>query len=798
MDLPVEKWKVYVSQKLTLLEPLLKEKLCHPMSIRDSFLQSLTLFHPEDEEYLFSLSRYYCVKKDPSMVLSCKEEGNNRFRKKEYRIAAVLYSRALSHAEAGSPEMAVCYANRSAAFFHLGQFEVSLEDIRRSEEEGYPDRLYLKILLRKAECLLSLGRLEEVAEALSCVENKMSADQSVKATSYQMLLHKFSQLKVKACKEDSSVVCQPTVPDWAQEDLESWEENSRISCASSSVSLEFSTCKGRHLVASKDILPGEILVREEAFVSVLHPGESFLLRGSAVAMLSGQLANEDLHCHHCLRQLLAPVPCQGCSYAKYCSHECSWRAWESYHRRECSLGGLLLTLGIFCHVSFRAVLVADFAEVNTLVEQSHREGIVEPGAEALASRAATETASASIPGCDADGQYRSSYRAAFSLLPHAEEHSPEFRFLCGLSVSALCKGLRDAGPEASIPGKNTSENQEEPSAAMASPGLEVLGEAMLRHMLQLQCNAQAVTALRATGFEDRPIASREQVRLATALFPVVSLLNHSCDPNTSVTFGGRTAEVRALEPIPRGQEILHCYGPHRCRMGAARRRERLLSQYFFECRCQACSEELQPSARKRASCSEDRLFCCPDCQMPMQGERGMLRCSSGACKALLPEDHFQCQLRELQQLTETALEPLEHGEPGRSVELLQKCRLDAKNFLSPVHLTVGEIEDHLAQAYATMGRWHEAAGHLCSSIQAVEAHYGPSSIEVGQELFKLAQVRFNGRAVSEALLTIQKAEEVLSMHLGARSSQVQELQEMKACLEEWLGASVAATAKMAA
>lgn len=60
-------------------------------------------------------------------------------------------------------------------------------------------------------------------------------------------------------------------------------------------------------------------------------------------------------------------------------------------------------------------------------------------------------------------------------------------------------------------------------------------------------------------------------------------------------------------------------GPHRCRMGAAERRRQLLAQYFFECRCQACLEELQPRDGPEAS-----LFCCPDCQRPMQVS--LLRC----------------------------------------------------------------------------------------------------------------------------------------------------------------------------
>lgn len=44
MDLPVEKWKVYVSQKWTSLDPLLKDKLCLTGSLRDSFLQAWALF----------------------------------------------------------------------------------------------------------------------------------------------------------------------------------------------------------------------------------------------------------------------------------------------------------------------------------------------------------------------------------------------------------------------------------------------------------------------------------------------------------------------------------------------------------------------------------------------------------------------------------------------------------------------------------------------------------------------------------------------------------------------------------
>ena len=42
------------------------------------------------------------------------------------------------------------------------------------------------------------------------------------------------------------------------------------------------------------------------------------------------------------------------------------------------------------------------------------------------------------------------------------------------------------------------------------------------------------------------------------------------------------------------------------------------------------------------------------------------------------------------------------------------------------------------------GDWEKSATHLQKSLQVVEVHHGPSSVEMGHELFKLAQVFFNG------------------------------------------------------
>ncbi|NXT80742.1 SMYD4 protein, partial [Zapornia atra] len=779
MELPVEEWRRCAARRWAALEPAVRERLA-AASLHDTLHLGCGLLRPEAED-LGRLCRRAQAGKEPAAALFYREEGNRLFGR-----PPPCCLQAASHELPGSPELSVCFANRSAALFHLGRFEVCLEDIARAESHGYPDRLLPKVLLRKAECLLCLGRLQEAADALSVVENKIATGGIV--TTRESLLKKLSQLKIKIQEKESSPEPPRAAQDEIQRKSEIWEENDSISGASSSLTLNFDLERGRHLVASQDILPGQNLLKEEAFVSVLCPGEGFLLQDSSETAWDTRVTNADLYCHRCLRELLASVPCHGCSYAKYCSQNCAGMAWEQYHRAECSLGALLLTLGVFCHVALRTVLLAGFAEVSRMVEWSHDddkdlhnpEARCEHPSEAPATRNGTR----GIPGCNDSGQYQSSYQAVFNLLPHAEKHSPEHKFLCMLSVVAVCKQLQEAGLEAAVLNRESFEKSAKgkmlEKTGELSPELKIMAEAMLRHMLQLQCNAQAITVMQELGSGDGAVVNKKPVRLATAFFPVLSLLNHSCCPNISVSFSGTAATVRASQPIPSGQEIFHCYGPHRCRMRVAERQQ-LLSQYFFECRCQACRDELESDVKSVVSLRNS--FCCPSCWASMQGE-DMLCCSNEACAVSVSRESLSRRLWDLQQQIKKALELLRDRKADQAIKMLLKCQVDARSFLSPEHLLMGEMEDHLAQVYATQGKWHDAARHLERSIEIVEKHHGPSSVEMGHELFKLAQILFNGFAVSEALSTIQRAEEILSVHCGPQSTQIQELQEMKTCLLE--------------
>ena len=71
-------------------------------------------------------------------------------------------------------------------------------------------------------------------------------------------------------------------------------------------------------------------------------------------------------------------------------------------------------------------------------------------------------------------------------------------------------------------------------------------------LLKIKVNGIAIVPEEHASAEDR---------LALAIFPHASMLNHACKPNVDFQFSGRKLKVTAREDILQGQALRHCYGP---------------------------------------------------------------------------------------------------------------------------------------------------------------------------------------------------------------------------------------------
>jgi hypothetical protein len=65
---------------------------------------------------------------------------------------------------------------------------------------------------------------------------------------------------------------------------------------------------------------------------------------------------------------------------------------------------------------------------------------------------------------------------------------------------------------------------------------EIFGCLLLHHMQQMPCNIHAVTAIVSVN-EQAGVWSKEQRRIAAAIYPTASLMNHACDPDVIVRYG---------------------------------------------------------------------------------------------------------------------------------------------------------------------------------------------------------------------------------------------------------------------
>ena len=104
---------------------------------------------------------------------------------------------------------------------------------------------------------------------------------------------------------------------------------------------------------------------------------------------------------------------------------------------------------------------------------------------------------------------------------------------------------------------------------------------ILTALLQIHINGLAVVPAQHSDAKDR---------IALAVYPTASLMNHSCQPNVALSFDGAWLIARAVEPLQPGDAVLHCYGPQKGPLITPLRQQQLQEQYHFLCQCRACKK----------------------------------------------------------------------------------------------------------------------------------------------------------------------------------------------------------------
>lgn len=174
-------------------------------------------------------------------------------------------------AETGTHEALLAYTNRSAVLLQKNFNKEALVDIQRAltlvSESHLKDipipNLMDKLKERMGKCQQTIVKIQTKAELCEGDDDKRKEEQQVLQTLFQVQ-----------------------------------NPNKTLPNVENFVKFNYDKVRGRHLVVTKDVKPGNVLLLDQPFVSVLNK----LLRW------------ETEHCTNCSRIIVNGIPCQECTF----------------------------------------------------------------------------------------------------------------------------------------------------------------------------------------------------------------------------------------------------------------------------------------------------------------------------------------------------------------------------------------------------------------------------------------------------------------------------------------------------
>ncbi|XP_014236849.1 SET and MYND domain-containing protein 4-like [Trichogramma pretiosum] len=701
----------------------------------------------------FKHMQLFPFKKSNDKSQEYRRKGNSDFQAKNYQCCLEAYGLSLQYASWDSEDFALALANRSAALFYMGKYKACIQDIELALECNYPAAMMYKLYLRAAQCYSKLQKKIEMNEAVVKLRECISKQSSESLTSSKIadiekqieFLTASTVIDMTGKKDATSPVNACVSP---ASDHIIFEENSEFLSASKNLSIKFSVEKGRYVVANQDIKKGDTLFYEKPFAFVLlDNGES------------------DAVCANCCNDKGdIPIPCKFCACTIYCSKQCMEEAWSTYHCYECFGHQIDLwnQIGI-AHLTVRTFLKccaeSDMNKFNTIhhlvtnIDKIGTNDMYVYGVSALMMTL-----------------YLKTYTDFFQTV---DVHENLFKKFDNKELNMI--SLLD------LEFDNWTDGNKE----------HYVSGLILRHMMQLICNGHAITKLSLEKSELESIAAEYQCRVATAIYPSASMMNHSCKPNIINSFKGQYLIVKATEDIASEEEVLNCYGPHYRRMALEDRQTSLKNQYCFTCECKACTDRaLQNFADKYKKLN------CKECFGAVKVVNGLTATCLSCDTTYELQENTLYEIEESKRLFAKTQDLLRLNKTLDALETAKQCLEVRTKIFYKHHETIAITHDLIGKILATMGRWLEAVIQLEYSLTSIEERYGSDSIEFANELNKLTDICIRYLDEEENINTkqyknilkktrryLRQAEEILRLNYGPWNNSCRQITEKVSLIE---------------
>ncbi|XP_021285132.1 histone-lysine N-methyltransferase ASHR1-like isoform X2 [Herrania umbratica] len=269
------------------------------------------------------------------------------------------------------------------------------------------------------------------------------------------------------------------------------------------------------------------------------------------------------------------------------------------------------------------------------------------------------------------------------------------------------------------------------------------------------------------------ICDSELRPLGTGLYPVISIINHSCLPNSVLVFEGRLAVVRAVQHIPKDAEILISY--IETAASTITRQKTLKEQYLFTCTCPCCikagqHDDIQESAilegyRCRDNrCSgfllresDDKGFVCQQCGLTRNKEE--IRKISSDIKALLDK----------------APKSTSSGNPQDAMILYKNIEKLQKEVCHPFSISLMRTREKLHEILVQLEEWKEALTFCKLTIPVYERVYPGFHPLLGLQYYSCGKLEWLLGETDDAIKSLTKAVDILRITHGTNTPFMKEL-----------------------
>ncbi|XP_060875158.1 SET and MYND domain-containing protein 4-like [Metopolophium dirhodum] len=477
----------------------------------------------------------------PNVSTNLRQQGNELFKAKQYEKAAHTYTKCLMGTDPNTECYALALANRSAAYFHLGLYKLSLKDARWAMEFNYPSRLAYKLYERAGNAERMLGLVERAMQSYAvCLTRLDEVDMSEEKKS------KFREAIEKAATECKEVFTEHKktmkVPR-ADEQLVGGR-NENIPALSAFVELRMSKNMGRGVYATRDINPGDVVAIDEPYIC-------------------GPISDHTDVCYYsgCLKLDFALIPCPKCLLVYYCNKDCMNKANIDGHYLECPIMNFIKSTPGITRMNELAMkwFLKDYLKMGLkkycLIVDNFSKSKIDP----------------QTRGFDETGQYKSdNFLTAYSLDSSENKISIDVLFFFNCIAVDMLHCLILSGFKI-------------PECYIGS-----VGASLVRILIILDLNCRKLNINAPTiSFQGK---HQLTLTIALTLYPTISLFNHSCDPNIkrSGELSDRIRVMKAIQPIPKGSQLCGTYGIIFRGHTKELRQDICNKLFYFKCHCQPC------------------------------------------------------------------------------------------------------------------------------------------------------------------------------------------------------------------